>query len=198
MTHGHTRESLLAFRDRVAQAFRDKRIKSPVHFPGGNEDQLLRVFEGVRPGDYCCSNWRSLYHALLKGIPEEEVFRQILAGRSMYLHSKEHRFLASSIVGGMLPVATGIALGIKRAGGPETVWVMVGDMTATTGLYHEAVRYAIGHGLPMRFIVEDNGYSTNADTRATWHSPSNRQAFVDGYTYERTCPHVGLLEKVSF
>lgn len=194
----HTRETLIAFRDRVAEAFRAKRIRSPVHFPGGNEDQLIRVFEGVRPGDWVCSNWRSLYHALLKGIPEDELFRMILEGRSMYIHSKPHRFLASSIVGGMLPIAVGLGLGIKRAGGPETVWVFVGDMTATTGLYHEATHYAVGHGLPIRFVVEDNGFSTNARTRETWRSDSDRVAYIDGYTYERTMPHVGLAERVSF
>ncbi len=49
MNHGHTRESLIAFRDRVADAFRRREIRSPVHFPGGNEDQLLQVFKDVRP-----------------------------------------------------------------------------------------------------------------------------------------------------
>lgn len=194
----HTVESLIAFRDRVADAFREKRIRCPVHFPGGNESQLIRIFEGVRPCDWVCSNWRNMYHALLKGIPEDELFAQILDGRSMFIHSKEHRFLSSSIVGGMLPIAVGLAMGIKRAGKDETVHVFCGDMTATTGLYYESVRYAMGHGLPMRFVVEDNGYSTNAVTKDVWTSPGRGQAFIDGYTYTRTMPHVGLHERVSF
>lgn len=222
MTHGHTPESLIAFRDRVADAFREKRIRSPVHFPSDTQaEPLLRIFEGYREGDWCFSGWRSMWHCLLAGIPEDELFQMMLDGRSMYIQDKARRVVCSSIVGGILPIAVGVAMGIKRqretlehhtgmaygysaeryeaekAGGP-TVWVFVGDMTATTGLYHEAVQYAIGHGLPMRFVVENNGYSTNARTRETWQSASNRMAFIDGYSYERTMPHVGLAERVSF
>jgi len=217
MNHGHTVESLIRFRDRVADAFKAKQVRSPVHFPSDTQaEPLLRIFEGVKPYDWCCSNWRSMFHALLKGIPEDELFEQILAGRSMYIHSKEHRFLSSSIVGGMLPTAVGLAMGLKRKGpvtvvDPNepagtypiriaTVWVFVGDMTSRTGLFHEATQYAIGHNLPMRFIVENNGYSTNARTEETWRScgKCDVPAFVDGYNYERTMPHVGLQERVSF
>lgn len=198
MNHGHTVESLIAFRQRVIDAFRDKQIRSPVHFPGGNEKQLLSTFEGVTPIDYVCSNWRSMYHALLKGIPEEELFRQILCGRSMFIHSAEHRFLSSSIVGGMLPTAVGLGMAIKRKGGSERVYCFVGDMTATTGLFYEATHYAIGHNLPIQFVIEDNGVSTNANTKETWLGTPFRQSFIDSYKYKRDMPHVGLAEKVSF
>jgi TPP-dependent pyruvate/acetoin dehydrogenase alpha subunit len=199
MNHGHTAETLIAFRDRVAEAFKEKRIRSPVHFPGGNESQLLHVFEDVRRGDWVLSNWRSMYHALLAGIPEEDVFRQILDGRSMFLASREHRFLASSIVGGLLPTAVGLGMAIKRAGGPEMVWCFCGDMTASIGLFHEASQYADGHELPIVFVIEDNGFSTNADTEQTWGKPlSLRTRRAVHYRYRRTMPHVGLAERVSF
>lgn len=205
MNHGHTVASLIAFRDRIADAFREKKIRCPVHFPSDTQaEPLLRIFEGVKSYDWLCSNWRNMYHALLKGIPEEEVYRQIVEGRSMFIHSAEHRFLSSSIVGGMLPTAIGLGMACKmmdlQVGVMEipTVYVFVGDMTATTGLFHEATQYAIGHNLPMRFIVEDNGYSTNARTRDVWLGSPFRQTFIDGYKYERTMPHVGLAERVSF
>lgn len=199
MNHGHTVESLIRFRDRVADAFRNKQIRCPVHFPSDSQaEPLLRIFEGVKATDWCLSGWRNMFHALLKGIPEDEVFRQIVDGRSMYIHSKEHRFLSSSIVGGMLPTAIGLGMAIKRNRGNETVWIFSGDMTSTTGLFHEATQYAIGHNLPMRFIVENNGFSTNAKTRETWRGTPFRSAFIYGYDYERTLPHVGLHERVSF
>jgi TPP-dependent pyruvate/acetoin dehydrogenase alpha subunit len=199
MTHGHTRESLVAFRDRVAEAFKAKLIRSPVHFPGGNEEQVIQAFEEVRPGDWVLSNWRSMYHALLAGIPEEELFQMILDGRSMYIMDRARKFMASSIVGGMLPVAIGLGMGFKQQKTTQHVHCFVGDMTASIGLFHEAVQYAEGHDLPVRFIVENNGVSTNADTEQTWGKQVARfSRKVTHYRYRRTMPHVGLLERVSF
>ncbi len=197
MTHGHTPATLIAFRDRVADAFREKRIRAPVHFPGGEEEQMIAAMSDIRPDDWLCVGWRSMYAALLKGIPEEWVFGEILAGRSMYLMSKEYRLVGSSIVGGILPVACGLAMGIKRLGRPGRVFVVIGDMTARTGLWHEFYDYCTGHGLPIRVVVADNGFSTNADTRATWgnmHQPPP----ISRFKYTRTMPHVGLAQRVSF
>ncbi len=197
MTHGHTAETLVAFRDRVADAFRDKRILAPVHFPGGNEAQLIEAMADIQPDDWLCVGWRSMYPALLKGCDPEWVFAEILAGRSMYLMSREYRVIGSSIVGGILPVACGLAMGVQKLGGPETVWVVVGDMTATTGLYHEFLKYVTGHSLPVRVVIEDNGVSTNADTKATWGTACDPPP-IARIKYARTMPHVGLAQRVSF
>lgn len=193
----HTRESLIAFTDRVAAAFEAKLIRAPVHLCGGNEDQLIDIFRDVRPGDWVFSTWRSAYHALLKGIPEEWVWNEIVAGRSMYLMSREHRFFCSSIVGGILPIALGMAAGIKEEGAAGRVWTFVGDMTAETGLFHEFQRFAVGHGLPVTVVVEDNGFSTNTPTERSWgikKRPLERRE----YFYRRTRPHVGTGQRVSF
>ena len=75
--------------------------------------------------------------------------------------------------------------------------VFVGDMTATTGLFSEFVHYCFGHALPVRAGIEDNGLSTNADTKATWGRECQFKR-IESYHYTRTMPHVGLAERVSF
>lgn len=192
-----TKAALIAFEDRVREAFLRAEIRSPIHLSGGNEDQLVRLFDGIRPQDWVFSTWRSHYHALLKGIDPEALFAQIMAGRSMFVSSREYRFLSSAIVGGCLPIAVGVAMGIKRSGGDERVWVFAGDMAAETGAFHEAVKYAGGHGLPMRFVVEDNGLSTNTPTRQVW-GESGEHASVYRYHYERVWPHTGAGQWVVF
>ncbi len=202
----HTADSLIAFSRRVETAYLDKQIRSPVHFCSNSQAQpLIDIFKEIRPHDYVCSNWRSMFHALLKGIPEDELFQQYLDGRSMYVMSKEHRFLSSSIVGGMLPTALGLAMGIRQWriewAYEETdpiVWVFVGDMTKETGLFHEFHKYRNRHALPIQVVVEDNKLSTNADTRETWGSLRSLQFYTRTYNYERTTPHVGLTTRVQF
>ena len=194
-----TAEELRAFERDIAADFEAKKIHAPVHLSGGNEDQLIELFKEVAPEDWVFATYRNHYHALLRGIPAETVKAEILAGKSMFWSSPTHRFVTSAIVGGILPIAAGVAAGIKRRGEPGQVWVFLGDMAATTGIFHEAVHYADGHDLPMRFIVEDNGLSTDSPTRACWGKdilvPSPR---VWRYTYKRVWPHVNSGVWVNF
>ncbi len=188
----YTVDQLQAFEREVADAFEAGRIRAPIHLSDGNEAQLIAIFKDIEPTDWVFSTWRSHYHALLHGVPRELVMSEILAGRSMMLHFPEYRFFTSAIVGGILPIAVGVASTGAR------VWCFVGDMTASTGAFHDAVRYAVGHGLPIRFVVEDNGLSTNTPTREVWGQGTDRPLVLRHYTYTRTYPHVGSGVYVAF
>lgn len=178
-----TAAELVAFEAEVASAFEKGKIKGPVHLSGGNEEHLIKIFHEVQPGDWVLSTWRSHYHALLKGIPRQVVMDEILAGRSMMLHFPEHRFLTSAIVGGILPIACGLAAGGQK------VWCFVGDMAETTGLYCDSLRYAYGHNLPIEMVIEDNGLSTNTPTLEAWGVKYGYRTGVRRYTYKRQWPH---------
>jgi TPP-dependent pyruvate/acetoin dehydrogenase alpha subunit len=196
-----TPDRLIGFTERVKAAFLAKQILAPVHLNSSTQaEPLIEIFKSIRPQDYVFSNWRGTWHALLKGVPEEDVFQAILEGRSMYLCFNEQRFLAGSIVAGMLPMALGVALGIKKKGLDERVHVMIGDMSARCGLFFEFVQYWKGHDLPISVVIENNGLSTDTDTEAVWGCktfdlPSNG---IYEYKYERTTGHVGVGTHVSF
>lgn len=186
----YTVQDLKDFEREVASAFEAKRIKAPVHLSDGNESQLIEIFAEVQPTDWVFSTWRSHYHALLHGVPRDQVMSEILAGRSMMLHFPEYRFFTSAIVGGILPIAVGVAYTGAQ------VWCFVGDMAASIGTFHDAEQYARGHSLPIQFVIEDNGLSTNTPTKEVWgrgHDPVTRR-----YTYRRTYPHVGSGVYVAF
>ena len=104
-----TREELIAFEDEMAALFNAGQIKAPLHLVGGNENALIDIFKNIRPQDHIFCSWRSHYHALLKGVPRELVKQRILEGRSIALCFKEYRMLSSAIVGGICPIATGVA-----------------------------------------------------------------------------------------
>ena len=189
---------LIAFEKDIADAFERGEIHGPVHLSGGNEDQLIHLFKEVDRGDWLFSTWRSHFHALLHGIPQEKVMAEILAGRSMNLCFPEHRFYTSAIVGGILPIAVGVAAALKRQGSERMVWCCVGDMAATTGVFHETSTYALRQDLPIKFIVEDNGLSTNTPTDETWGMTWGSWDKVKRYTYKRTVPHCGIGKWVNF
>lgn len=186
-----TRKDLIDFETEVAEAFAAAKIRAPVHFSGGNEDQLIEIFKEVDHKDWVFSTWRSHYHALLHGVPRELVMKRILDGRSMNMNFAEYNFLSSAIVGGILPIAVGVA-----AGGQKT-WCFVGDMAASIGAFQDAVRYAEGHDLPIEFVIEDNGLATNTPTDEVW-GKRWKERKRRRYIYQRVYPHVGLDQMVQF
>lgn len=191
------KERLIAFEKRVADAFANKQCKGPVHLSGGNEDQLISIFKDIHPEDWVFCSYRNHYHALLHGIPEDWLFLEILEGRSMNIHNFQHRFFTSAIVGGILPIAVGVAAALKRGDSKQMVWCFVGDMAASIGAFHEATQYAMCNDLPIRFVVEDNGLSCNSPTNDCW-GDEYRTGMVDRYYYERQYPHVGIGRFVQF
>lgn len=187
---------LIAFEAEVAEAFEFGKILGPVHLSGGNEEQLIGIFKHVHPEDWVFSTWRNHFHALLHGIPADKVMAQIMDGRSMNLCFPEHRFYTSAIVGGILPIAVGVAAALKRKDCKRNVWCFVGDMASTTGAFHEANTYASRQDLPIKFVVEDNGVSTNTPTEEVWGRECVGKRLY--YAYTRTFPHVGVGKWVSF
>ena len=174
-------KELIDFDNDIASLFEEGLIKAPVHLHGGNEEDLIEIFKSIDDDDWVFSTHRSHYHALLRGVPEELVKDEILKGNSICLNFPEYNFYTSAIVGGIMPIALGVAsAGIKS-------WVFVGDMAAETGIFHECVKYAHCYSLPYKVVVEDNGFSVDTPTHDIW-----------SYSYKRKFPHQGCGKYVIF
>lgn len=226
------------FEKELGKLSSEGKIKGPVHFSRGNEFQLIKIFRGLREGDYLleseknnvediikskkivfpfqlssnhpifrgiknsdwiCTSYRNHYHALLKGINEEFIKKEVIEGKSMHICSKEKKFITSAIVPGHLPVALGIALAIKKKGLNEHVWAFCGDMASETGVFEECTKYAENYKLPITFIVEDNGLSVDTPTEKTW---GGRRKLIRSntirYFYKSLVPHQGIGKEVGF
>ena len=72
-----TLKKLRTFEQVLAEEFEAGLINCPLHLSGGNEEQLLNIFSGIKRTDWVLSTHRNHYHALLHGIPEKELaFRE--------------------------------------------------------------------------------------------------------------------------
>ena len=190
---------LIDFEMSIADKFNAGCIRAPIHLSRGNEQFLINIFKDWRDGDWGFSFWRNHYHALLVGIPPEEVRRQIIAGRSMTVCSPQHHFFASAIVAGCFPIALGVAWEIKRRGGKERVWIFTGDMGAQTGMAMECYNYGREHGLPLIWVLEDNGKSVCTVTKDVW--PEYRGIKPDYYyqwDLSAHYPHAGGGKRIQF
>jgi len=197
-----TKQDLINFETDIAECFNNAQIKAPIHLYSNNEEQLIEIFKDIKPDDWVFCTWRSHYQCLLKGVPPEQVKKDILKGKSITLCYPSHNIYSSAIVTGNIPIANGVALDIKRKGGSNHVWCFVGDMTSETGAFFENWKYAVNHDLPITFIIEDNNKSVCTDTRKTWNTgklyfqEENRKIIY--YKYESKYPHAGAGQRIQF
>jgi len=164
------KEQLIEFENKVAEKFNNAEIRAPVHLYHGNEAKMLRVFERINiEKDWVCCTWRNHYQCLLKGVPEDLLMQKIVEGKSMVMNLPEYKIVCSSIVGGIPSIAVGIAQAIKHNRQDSRVWCWLGDMSAETGAFHEAYKYAVNNRLPITFVVENNGLSVTSPTNEVWN-----------------------------
>ena len=199
-----TKLDLIAFEEKIEKLFEEKKIAGPVHLSDGNEEQLIEIFKDIPKDDWVFSSWRNHYHALLHGISEKNLTEQIENGYSMSISSSEPKFMVSSIVGGCVSIATGVAYSLKMEKSRKKVWCFIGDMTAETGIYHESLKFSINNDLPIKFIIEDNQESVGSSTRLAWGKPNESKGRETSekeiyYQYKKSkYPHVGVGKWISF
>ena len=205
----YSKQDLIDFETDIAECFNAGQIKAPVHLYNGNEEQMIKVFKDVKDEDWVFCTWRSHYQCILKGVPLDELKKDILAGKSITLCYPKQKIYSSAIVTGTIPIATGAAMDIKRRGGKEHVWCFVGDMAAETGSFYENQKYAMNFDLPITYVIEDNSKSVCTPTQEVWNKPKHSYsggwrdhwktcAKVVYYTYETKYPHAGAGKRIQF
>lgn len=65
----------------------------------------------------------------------------------------------SIVVGSHVPVAVGVAMGIRNRGGDGVVLTNFGDGAISQGCVNEAFNFAAVYRAPVVFVVENNGYA---------------------------------------
>ncbi len=192
------KQQLIAFEEKIKTIYEKGKIKAPIHLSGNNETQLIKIFRKIKKSDWVFSTWRNHYHALLKGIPAKWLEKEIINGRSMGINNLKKKFYSSAIVGGILPIAMGVAKSIKLKKQKNKVWVFIGDMTFETGIFHECYKYSKNFNLPIKFVIEDNNMSTNTPTNKAWKKKSKKPKDIIYYEYKRKFPHHGTGNWILF
>ena len=194
-----TSQDLIDFEDDIIKHWENGEITGPIHLSNGNEEQLIKIFNKIGVEDWVFSTWRSHYHALLHGVEPSVLKQKILDGKSITIVDKECKFYSSAIVTGTLPIALGVAKALKLKNSKDKVWVFLGDMAFESGIFYEVHKYARNYDLPLHFVVEDNGVSTNTPTLDTWNGKQREiPEDVIYYKYESKYPHYGTGKWVVF
>jgi TPP-dependent pyruvate/acetoin dehydrogenase alpha subunit len=144
-------------------------MRTPIHLYIGQEAVAVGVCANLRPEDYINSSHRSHGHYLAKGGNLKALVAELYCketgcsrgrGGSMHLVDVSvGHYGSTSIVGGGIPIGTGMGLAIKMKKQDRVSVVFLGDGAADEGVFYESVNFAILKKLPVIFVLENNQYS---------------------------------------
>jgi len=156
------------FEERTAEAYALGKIGGFCHLYIGQEAVSTGSISLLRPDDYIITTYRDHGQALARGMTPRSVMSELFGkvdgcsrgkGGSMHLFDRNLNFLGGhGIVGGHVPVGTGVGFAIKYRGGDQVCLCFMGESVVNTGAFHEALNMAGLWKLPVVYIIENNRY----------------------------------------
>ncbi len=152
---------------RLLELFSMGKVRGTVHTCLGQEGCAVGVVAALdRSKDVICSNHRGHGHYLAYSGDVRGLMAEVLGlpsgvcagiGGSQHLHRAN--YYSNGILGGMPPVAVGMACAEQRLDSGAVVCVFLGDGAMAEGSFYEALNLAGLWRLPLLFAVEHNGYA---------------------------------------
>jgi pyruvate dehydrogenase E1 component alpha subunit len=156
------------FEERTAEAYALGKIGGFCHLYIGQEAVSTGSLSMLRPDDYVITTYRDHGQALARGIAPGPIMAELFGratgtsrgkGGSMHIFDRNTNFLGGhGIVGGHVPLATGVGFAIKYRGGDQLCLCYMGESVVNTGAFHEALNMAGLWKLPVVYVIENNRY----------------------------------------
>jgi pyruvate dehydrogenase E1 component subunit alpha len=163
------------FEEAAERQYKAARIGGYCHLSSGQEAATVGTVEVMEERDLLITGYRCHGFALARGVPPEAVMAELFGrrdgcahgrGGSMHLLDVSRGYYGGwGIVGGQLPIATGMALSLVRRGEQQAVVCELGDGAVNMGAWHESLNLAAVWQLPVVFLVVNNlyGMGTSVD-----------------------------------
>ena len=156
------------FEERAAEAYALGKIGGFCHLYIGQEAVSAGTQSALRPDDYVITTYRDHGQALVRGITPRAVMAELFGrvdgcvhgkGGSMHMFDRGVNFLGGhGIVGGQIPIATGVGFAIKYRGGDQVCVCFMGEAAVNGGAFHESLNMAGLWKLPVLYVIENNRY----------------------------------------
>lgn len=156
------------FEERAAELYTLGKIGGFCHLYIGQEAVGIGAISTLRPEDSILVSYREHGHALARGVDPGEVMAELYGkqsgvsegkGGSMHLFDKTKGFLGGhGIVGGQIPLATGVAFASKYLKQNSVTLCFFGEAAVNIGSFHESLNLAALWKLPVVYICENNRF----------------------------------------
>jgi TPP-dependent pyruvate/acetoin dehydrogenase alpha subunit len=162
---------LRRFEEKVSEIYLAGLIPGLAHPYIGEEAVAVGICDVLNNDDYIISNHRGHGHSIAKGIEPKEIMGELMGkktgvvgglGGSMHAADLSKGVIFSTaIVGGGIPIATGVGLKFRNAGTGQVCVCFFGDGAANIGSFHEGINMAAIWKLPVIFVCENNFFATS-------------------------------------
>ena len=156
------------FEEKCAESYSLGKIGGFCHLYIGQEAVAVGALAAIRADDYVITSYRDHGHALAKGISPDEIMAELYGkaggcsagkGGSMHLFDAGVNFLGGhGIVGGQIPLGTGVAFASKYKGTDQVTLCFFGEAAVNQGAFHESLNLAQLWKLPCIYVCENNQY----------------------------------------
>jgi len=154
--------------EKSAELYAQGKIGGFLHLYIGEEAIAVGACRAMSAKDHLLTAYRDHGWAIARGLDPKRVMAELLGkatgvsggkGGSMHMASAEqHYWGGHAIVGGHLPLATGVGLALRYREQAGAVVCVFGEGTTNIGYFHESVNLAAVWHLPVVYLVENNRY----------------------------------------
>ncbi|MCU0621736.1 MAG: pyruvate dehydrogenase (acetyl-transferring) E1 component subunit alpha [Gemmatimonadales bacterium] len=156
------------FEEKAGEAYSLGKIGGFCHLYIGQEAVAVGSIAALGAGDWITASYREHGHALARGMTSRAVMAELFGkaagcsggkGGSMHLFDASIGLLGGhGIVGGHIPLTTGMAFAAKYQGTDQVAVCYFGEAAVNNGAFHEALNMAALWKLPAIYICENNRY----------------------------------------
>jgi len=157
------------FEEKAEELYTRGLVHGTMHLSIGMEASPVGSIAAIDADDLIIHHHRGHGHTIAKGADITLMMAEFLGkepgycrgrGGSMHIADFEHGNLgATGVVGGGIPIATGIGLALKMKKSPKILLSFFGEGSTNEGSFHEALNMASLWNLPIVFICDNNHYS---------------------------------------
>lgn len=174
LSHGELldlyRQMLLIRRleEKSAELYAQGKIGGFLHLYIGEEAIAVGACKAMADADHLLTAYRDHGWAIARGLAPKRVMAELLGkatgvsggkGGSMHMANAERNYWGGyAIVGGHLPLATGVGLALRYQEKEGAVLCVFGEGSTNIGYFHESINLAAVWNLPVVFLVENNQY----------------------------------------
>jgi pyruvate dehydrogenase E1 component alpha subunit len=157
------------FEDKSAEMYAKAKIAGFLHLYNGQEAVAVGALSALRPDDDLVTHYRDHGYALARGVDATAIMAELYGrsggttgGRGGSMHiadTSKHFWGGYAIVGGHLPLATGLGYANVHHKTGRVVLCVMGEGSTNIGTFHAALNWAQLWRLPVIFLVENNQYA---------------------------------------
>ncbi|RYD39653.1 MAG: thiamine pyrophosphate-dependent dehydrogenase E1 component subunit alpha [Verrucomicrobiaceae bacterium] len=163
----------------------------------GQEMVAAVVRSLMRPGDHSISGPRGMGHAVAAGMEMNtcmaELFGRVTGcskgkgGALSFFDPARGFWGCHGIAAAHVPLASGLAYALKYRGEPGVVFCFLGDGSVNQGVFHESMNLSALQGLPVIYVIENNGYCFGSSVRKLSRFKGCLARRAEGYDMDWDC-----------